>query len=570
MSLFSTSPSALLFAVEQSLRGALAALVRADPQGGHSTDPRDYLLLFSIDKSLPSDVLAEATRLFRDIPIPHVGVLSAPVSGSLLPPNAISDAAAKKDASSSAASPPEVPPFYHSVSLSLLPSTLAQPFYSDIPGVAPVKAGRWASGKPTFDDNESRVEHLDEGNESDWRSIWGKENVAGKLPEGLKDLEPASHLLTLVLASDASPQGLLEGVDARFHQSPLLGSLASNTVFETGGREATMFHRDAPTAEARIFDKGAVGLYLRTPGGQLETNSTRARPAVDIDVPWHNLRSLGSRREITRAKGNIVSTLESANACQHFLRDVAARDRRQSGNDGLPTRDEDLSMEAKARGMTREEQRLLSKGVKKEEDFWAVVWSSAETSSDKKPLLVSRILSGHPSRGTISLDTDLALDTGLESPPSTGRKLYLEFYQALDNRLNHDDTVEPLDIPGSDLGAWRLPRFLFINDQSRSGVDGPHTSSTHDADKEKPAVHALPNLFVLSSESGLFSRDPSSHAEGSTSTSATTGKDILKEIAGHDHDAAAASDATRTLQSRTVTWKANGSKAWVDLRGRSK
>lgn len=592
MSLFSTSPSGLLFAVEQSLRGALAALVRADPQGGHSTDPRDYLLLFAVDKTLPSKVLAETTRLFRDLPIPHVGVLSAPVSGSLLPPNAISDA--PQTASSSSSAPPQVPPFYHSVSLSLLPSTLAQPFLSDIPGVPPIKAGRWASGKPVFDENDSRVEHLDE--QGNWRSIWGKENVSGRLPDALKSVDPSSHLLTLILGSDASPQGLLEGVDSHFPSSPLLGSIATNTVFETGGRETTMFYRaDAQeSTNSRIIDKGAVGLYLRS-SEKIPSDSTRARPSVDVQVPWTNFAPLGPRREITRAKGNIISTLETSNACQHFLRDVAARDRAQSGGsgDGLPTKEEDMSMEAKARGMDKEEQRLLSKGVKKEEDFWAAIWASNEHSRgpDEKPLLFARILSGHPSRGTISLDTDLELDTGLNNTPvaavteGTSPKLYLEFYQLVDT------AVTPLEIPGKDLSAWRLPRFLFINDQSHAAgageaeqargytpPDKKKPSQTHQqqqsaqddkasaASAEKPAVHTLPNVFVLSSENGMISRDPAGVHNSKAAESGAGGK-IIEEITGDAHHKQ--SSAASTLQSRTGTWRANGVKGWVDLRGRS-
>ncbi|CAO1625183.1 unnamed protein product [Sympodiomycopsis kandeliae] len=521
MSLFSTSPSALLFALEQSLRGALGALVRADPQGTEkfSTDPRDYLLLFAVDKTLPSEVLAEATRLCRDIPIPHIGVLGAPIPGNLLPESALHDAQQQQQQPQE-----QQASSYHSVSLSLLPKTLARPFYSDIPGVPVVKAGRWASGKPVFEENDSRVGHLDEADQTDWRSIWGKENVHGKVPDAMKGIDASKHLTTLILGSDHSPQGLLEGVDSKFTSSSLLGSIATNTFFETGGRESTMFYRGEASDEARIYDKGAVGLYLTS---QAEAAQVR-RPNVNVSTPFTNFTSLGIRREITRAKGNIISELSNSNACQHFLRDVAAQDK--SSNKSEP-----LSLEAKARGMNLEEQRLLSKGVKKEEEFWAAIWSSSDH-TDTQPKLFVKILSGHPSRGTISLDTDLELSTGLESV-SSDQKIYLEFFKA-----SSTPSITPLEIPGKDLSAWRLPRFLFL-------TSPPSNTTSQEEEKGKAAVHALPNLFVLASENGVLSRDPSAEQR--------------------DNEVLGGGKGYESLKNRSKSWKATGTTAVLDLRGRS-
>ncbi|PWN24154.1 hypothetical protein BCV69DRAFT_21642 [Microstroma glucosiphilum] len=606
LSLFSTSPKALLFALEQSLRGALGALLRSDPQGGHSTDPRDYLLIFAVDKSLPKDVLAETIRLMRDVPIAHVGVLSHPVPGTLLPASAVSDQ--PQASSSSSLSPPES---YHSVSLSLLPSTLVRPFYSQIKGIAPVQAGRWATGKASFDETQSRMESLDadlDGRQGgDWKNVWGRENAEGKLPEEFDDLKSSSHLLTLILGSDVSPQGLLEGLDSRFPASPLLGSFASNTFFETGGREATLFHRgpssvpreaEASTGqvkaeEGKIHEKGAVGLFFRTPGGQdVPVQDGQARPRVDVEVPWRSFKPLGARRRVTRAKGNIVSELAGANACQQFLRDVAARDKKP-----LPVKEEDLSMEAKARGMDKDEQRLLSKGVGKEEDFWAVLWEQQDQPagdiSQEHPLLVSRILSGHPSRGTISLGTDLelsvegvstdpldvlgaatteSLPSASSSPSGGDKEFYLQFFQKMPDepKLTPQKWEETaLTIPGKDLAAWRLPRFLFLNAPANSTGSSQATGAASQASASpstassgaggatnKTQVHALPNLFVLASEGGIISRDPSLFAANKAGSSA-------------DAATSAAKGAVEGLKTRSRTWKMDGARGWADLRGRT-
>lgn len=588
MSLFSDSPQALLFALEQSLRGAMAALVRSDPQGlsNETTDPRDYLLLFAVDKSLPKDIMAEATRLFRDVPIPHVGVLSCPIPGSLLPPEAVSD-------SKDTAARTDLPSSYHNISLSLLPLSMVKPFYSEIKGVAPVKAGRWATGKPSFDDNSSRIQSLlqgkdDNSNEEstlDWRSSWGKENKEGLLPPDFDHLKSENHLLTLLVGSDSAPQGLLEGLEMKYGPSPILGSIASNTFFETGGRERTMFYRGLPelgdtktskkkkkvgeedgppAAEAKIFDKGAVGLTFISPAN-IDATSNRARPRVDVEVPWKYLLPLGegkgstTRRKVTRAKGNIVSELDGGNACQFFLRDVAKRDKSR-----LPSSEEEISPEVKARTMNVEEQRILSSSVKKEEEFWAVIWARGQPDSNEKPLLVSRILSGHPGRGTVSLDTDLELDAGLENSNDAEGEFYLEFYQNTQPEGASSDLVEAIPIPGEDLAAWRLPRFLFLNTQETS-QQAASVDSNKSKDKKKPAVHALPNLFVLGSEAGFVSRDPSLFSS-STSTP-KEGQAAISEILSPS--SSEGKSGLRNLQERTTTLKMLGGRGWVDLRGRS-
>lgn len=557
LSLFSQSPPALLFALEQSLQGALSAIGKTNP------DKEAHVLAFAVDKTLPGDVLAETTRLLRDVPIPHVGVLSDPLPYHWLP-NTGDEMDQNTDASATQLARSK----FHTVSFAILPSSLVKPFHSTIAGTHEVKAGRWATGKPSFDENASRVDQLggpvqdsssapsNDQSEGGWRQVWGKENFSGALPTQFADISRDSHLLTVLLASDKAPQGLLEGLDAKYGRgdvpasasssNPLMGSFATNTFFETGGRDRCMFIRQPGQGkESQVVQSGAVGFVFAL---DKASAAQKEKPRLHLTTPWQNMISLGQRREVTRAKGNIVSELQGSNACQHFLRDVAQRRKAGRAEESIAEAKEAVENQASGKPMDAATQRALSESVGKEEEFWAAIWSTAKNDgSNGAPLLLSRIQSGHPGRGTVSLETDLDLLTGPGEPSAgaTSSKYFLEFYQHVPDAGDSEAAI--IELPGPDMGAWALPRFLFVNTpepEHAAPTEDENKGQQAEPKKVKPQVHALPNLFVLpSSGGGLLQRQSLSDRRN---------------------------DGVRpaSFAHRTATWGLPGTRLLVDLRGK--
>lgn len=611
LSLLSTSPRALLFALEQSLQGAIKAIEKTTPQGakGKAGDQRDsFTLVFAVDKTLPSEVLGEATNLLRDVDMPHVGVLCDPLPEEWLPAAALGDSPSLSSSSSSS-SPPQL---LHLISLSLLPSTLVTPFTSSIPGAAPIKAGRWATGKAAFDDDQSRVGALSAtggGEEKDWRDLWGRENASNALPEALEGLRAEDVLATILVGSDDAPQGLLEGLDARHaagpgSAGPLVGALASNTFFETGGRDRCMFFRGSSKAEKEVRDSGAVGLVFATKGQQQQQQAAAggsgSKPSLETKTPWQRLEALPPQatspklRRITRAKGNIISLLsestksndaEGRNACQCFLRDVA-EGRSSSSSSSSPSTSTATS---NRNPMSVEEQRSLSSHVTKDEDFWAAVYRSPADADAQgatpRPLLVSRILSGHPGRGTLSLETDLDLAEGKRSggevdPIATlgeekeKEELWIQFFKQVPPSPRRKEQYTVIDVPGPDLGAWALPRFLFVSTTATSSSASSSSSQEVAAGtKEKARVHALPNVFLLPT-SGV----PSATAGGGADAAdGGDGGAIMKREARVGAGAGAVGSGAKgevrlssELEKRTGMWRLPGTSVMLDLRGTTK
>lgn len=105
-----------------------------------------------------------------------------------------------------------------------------------------------------------------------------------------------NSILTTLLFSDPSPQGLLEALDSKFNKSSILGLVSPPTPFQTG-RSRTMFSN---LREDEIHEDGAVGLVL-TDGTTSEIESKEEsffKPNVRVD--YEGFTTLGPRREITR------------------------------------------------------------------------------------------------------------------------------------------------------------------------------------------------------------------------------------------------------------------------------
>ncbi|PKI85277.1 hypothetical protein MVES_001303 [Malassezia vespertilionis] len=336
-------------------------------------------LLFSLSKSLPRDVLADAVGLLhsKQRTSSSVGFLSAP-----LPPSLVQSA--------------KLP---HAISLAALSD--AVPFRSTIPGAQRIAVGRVLGrqpGKPN-----ARAERL---GDNDWRTLWGKENIDLSIPPALATGRAPGAVL---FASDAQPQGLLEGLDAHFPHASVLGTVTAPTPFETG-RDHTLFY-STPTAH-EICGEGAVGVAL-----------------------YGNAR-------IERAKGNILSSLDHGNATQQFLR-MAVQ------NHGARTRE-----------MGDAQVRDLSSQVRKEDEYFVGLYDAAHGSdTDVAPALIGRIVSGHPVRGTLCIETHAELGHGVQAGSSA--RFYAQFF-----RLASPAEHTPAQMPA----APRTPRCVFLTYPADGGL----------------------------------------------------------------------------------------------------
>lgn len=201
----------------------------------------DHILLFALSKSLPRAALSQlVSHITTSVP-PHarVGVLSPALSPALVP-----DAPSKP---------------VHAAALAAVPAEDAVTFRSTIRGAPRIAVGRWTMQKDLWHmGTELRADGLDRTGE--WTSLWGRENAEEHVPETLASLQ-ADDLDALLVCTDPRPEGLWEGLDARFPHAHLIGATAALTPFETG-REHTMLGTG-------VYEDGAVGLAWRRPTSHL-------------------------------------------------------------------------------------------------------------------------------------------------------------------------------------------------------------------------------------------------------------------------------------------------------------
>ena len=301
LTLFSESPQGLLIALRSTLEGMTTLASRIGPLRTPDSPNRpsssDHVLLYSLSKDLPSDVLSEAIALLRAdkepssdaVKMARVGILSSSIPASLIP---------AQDETASVSSS-----HLYSASLSLLPGINAVPFRSEIPGRAPIAVGRWPDRKPSWQSgSEQRADLLDDGNAAipggsrDWRDIWGRENIEGKVPDELQALD-STAAATFLVFSDPSPQGLIEGIASRFAASSVLGLYAPSTPFETG-RDHTLL-LSLPGHSDKIYADGAVGVAL-VANVDAEGNAANKQIAIpSVTTAFEGLRPFGPRHAIT-------------------------------------------------------------------------------------------------------------------------------------------------------------------------------------------------------------------------------------------------------------------------------
>ena len=558
LTLFSESPQGLLIALRSTLQSMTSLASRLGPASNASAvrnkGHHDHVLLYALSKDLPSQYLSEAVAILRGPDpasdssaaveendtrrgtaaqstaaeagaadaagsrIARVGILSSPLPASLIPANAIEPG-----------SPPITAPTLYSAALSLLPGVNVIPFRSTIPGKTEVAVGRWMDRKQTWQEGAQRRADLLDGGHSalrgggrDWREIWGRENLEGKVPEGLESLDPESTA-SFIFFSDTSPHGLMEGLATQFPASSVLGLTAPPTPFETGRDQTLLLSlpQGSPSGvqpHSSIHTDGAVGVALVASNDAREADHL---PIPRIQTDFEGLLPFGPRREITSAQGNIISSLDNANAAQQFLRDIQSRQHPLDlrADNAAPS----SSGQKEAEDMSEHQARQIAAKVKKEEDFFIAIYaepadrssSCAGAQRESEPLLLAQILSGHPSRGTLSIDTQLELGPGAGEPQGT-MKTYAQFLQidpASVSRAHKDGEqvkaelklVSPsaIEIPGRQPSVWLTPRFLFLTLPAAEQQELPSRHEAKQVNKGgKHQVMALPNLFIAASERG--------------------------------------------------------------------
>ncbi|SPO27461.1 uncharacterized protein UTRI_10578 [Ustilago trichophora] len=613
LTLFSETPQGLLIALRSTLQSMTSLSSRLGPAPHSSAAAKkghhDHVLLYALSKDLPSQYLSEAVSILRGPDpasdassqgekkdtsgmtaaqiaaaeaeqakaqqpgndagsrIARIGILSSPLPASLIPANAIEPG-----------SPPIATPTLYSAALSLLPGVNAIPFRSTIPGRAEVAVGRWMDRKPSWQQGaERRADLLDDGNGAlpggsrDWRDIWGRENLEGKVPEGLETLNPNSAA-SFIFFSDTSPHGLMEGLATQFPASSVLGLTAPPTPFETGRDQTLLISLPQGTPagvqpHSSIHTSGAVGVAL--------VASNDARDADHLPIPsiktdFEGLQPFGPRREITAAQGNIISSLDNANAAQQFLRDIQTRE--HPLDIGSASKVAGSSAQKQAEQMSELQARQIASKVKKEEDFFIAIYAEPASSSavaQPEPLMLAQILSGHPSRGTLSVDTQVELGPGPGQPQGT-MKTYAQFYQIdpafVSKSKKEGDEVKAeiklispsaIEIPGPDPSVWVTPRFLFLSLPASNQVL-PKVDQMNQTKGGKHQVMALPNLFIAASERGWIAGKGQKSPLSQAQVSRQEGEgDKVSPVLGLQKDGSSIVTCTVPLAKATLSLRAS-------------
>lgn len=388
--------------------------------------PASDTLLFSISRDIPRDVLQELVACLTEAP-QHVGALT----GSL----------------------DRVPSTSYGVALASIPTSLATPFRSNIPGAPRIAVGRWPEQKEIWHTNpHKRTEHLD--STGHWAPLWGRENVEHQVPVELEAL-PARDVRALLLFSDAHAQGLMEGLDFHFSHAHVLGIVAALTPFVTG-REHTLFFQ-SHTHPRGIYEKGAVGLAIHAP--------------ASLERTYSGLVPVGPRLAITGARGNIISSLNHHNAAQQMIRLLTGRKTTQ----GAPIQDP-------------QHVRSMSSHVRKDDELFLGIFACQE---DAMPMTMARIQSGHPMRGTISIDTDTQL-----SP-----NMFAQIYRSGEHGQRADPPTPALVRYTTASGSEIASALKGLAPQKQGATDG---------------VMSFPGVFFSASEMGWFGRHASQRTQAYT------------------------------------------------------
>ncbi|KAJ6620788.1 hypothetical protein B0H10DRAFT_2020620 [Mycena sp. CBHHK59/15] len=233
-----------------------------------------------------------------------------------------------------------------SCSFALFKRDLCLPFRSHIPGRESPQVGRWHSFRQKHTPENVIQEDAPSG-KVDWESVWDQSLTNNALPIGLQSVSP-HEIGTIIYFSDAAPEGLSNAL-MDFRGATKLGLTAAPTPFITG-RPVTLFKDD------KIYESGAVGVALK----HLKSKA---------NVQFIGMKPLSPPMTVTQAEGNLIISLDHKNPTQLLLTAIQKTDIETAASESLKDNDE----------------------------------FSLATLQVGEPNQMYNIMSGDPSRGTISL-----------------------------------------------------------------------------------------------------------------------------------------------------------------------
>ena len=224
------------------------------------------------------------------------------------------------------------------------------------------------------------------------------------------------------------------------HVDVQAGLCASSTPFVefSNGQPFTLFHNGTQ------LSTGAVGLALLPPASTASTSASQ--PRTTFDVSRAGLHQLGAPLRASVARGNIVTSFaasadddsgegEGENAARVVLKRVQALfvqhkiEQPLTMPSAAPMHSHSLSSErytsandlpsergAGAESLTAASRERSHAQAQKDYDIFAAIHSPRATRDDledaSKATAIVRVLSGDPSRGTVSFDANASIDKG--------------------------------------------------------------------------------------------------------------------------------------------------------------
>lgn len=177
-----------------------------------------------------------------------------------------------------------------------------------------------------------------------------------QLPPGLEN--KPSFVFTV---SDNEPDQLLQTLDHHYSDVPKVGIIGASTPFVTG-EPYTLFNSDGG-----VMGSGMVGF----------ASYTKSEKPSNVQVTHTAMEKMGDTFKITRCRGNIILDLDEGGATGLLLR-------------------------------------LIQGGPKlsKDEEFYLGIYPPGQDENSEEDATVSRITSGDPGRGNMSIDTTADLQAG--------------------------------------------------------------------------------------------------------------------------------------------------------------
>ncbi|CAO3627886.1 unnamed protein product [Mucor hiemalis] len=214
-----------------------------------------------------------------------------------------------------------------------------------------VSVGRWGRAEDT-ERLKSQSDHIDQVGWENFGSVsTGLQSYA--LPKGLE--EKPSFVFTV---SDNEPDELLQTLDHHYPNTPKVGIIGASTPFVTGA-PYTLFKGED------VLGAGIVGFA-----------SYNKDEKMKMKVEHTAMEKLGKPVKITRSRGNVILDLDEGGATGLLLRLIQGGD------------------------------------ITKDEEFYLGIYPPNDDESSEENVTVSRITSGDPSRGNMSVDTTADLQIG--------------------------------------------------------------------------------------------------------------------------------------------------------------